>query len=246
MKLHKQTILITGGSSGIGLELAKQLVAKQNNVIICGRSSERLSQAKAEIGNVHTFTCDVSQARDRIELMAWISAYHPACNMLVNNAAIVHRTNFCDDPEMLEKAEREINTNLFAPIALTKMFLAFRDNKPSTAIVNITTGLVYAPRAVYPIYNATKAGLHAFTQVLRHQNAELPLKIIEVMMPVVNTPWHQGHAPKIAITPAKAVREMITGIEKGKQEIKVGAVKLLYILARIAPSFAFKKINQIS
>jgi uncharacterized oxidoreductase len=105
--------------------------------------------------------------------------------------------------------------------------------------------LIYAPRAVYPIYNATKAALHSFTQVLRHQVKELPLDVIEVMMPAVATLWHKGSIPKIAIPPAKAVNEMIQKLESGATEIRIGRVKILYALSRIAPAFALRKINQV-
>jgi uncharacterized oxidoreductase len=89
--------------------------------------------------------------------------HHASCNVLINNAAIVNKTDFSTDDGMLEKAELEIRTNLLAPIALAKIFLPLFEKHAHSAIVNVTTGLVYAPRAVYPIYNATKAGLHSST-----------------------------------------------------------------------------------
>lgn len=245
MKLQNNTVLITGGSSGIGLALAKELLKKQNTVIICGRSQSKLAQAKRDLPEVHTLSCDISKAAERTKLFNWISENHPTCNILINNAAIVSKTDFRSDEAMLAKAEQEIQTNLMAPIALCKLFLPLLEQNKSAAIINITTGLIYAPRALYPIYNATKAGLHAFTQVIRHQLQEVPVDIIEVMMPAVNTPWHQGNAPKIAISPEKAVGEMIAKLEKGQQEIRVAGVRLLYALSRIAPSFAFKKINAL-
>lgn len=245
MKLQNNTVLITGGSSGIGLELTKILLNKQNTVIICGRSIQKLAQAKRDLPEVHTLPCDISKAAERTKLLNWISGHHPTCNMLVNNAAIVSKTDFRSDEDMLEKAEQEIQTNLIAPIALCKLFLPLLEQNHHAAIINITTGLVYAPRAVYPIYNATKAGLHAFTQVIRHQLIDVPVDIIEVMMPAVNTPWHQGNAPKIAITSEKTVEEMIAKIEKGQKEIRIAGVRILYALSRIAPSFAFKKINEV-
>jgi uncharacterized oxidoreductase len=246
MKIQHQTVLITGGSSGIGFELARQLLAKQNTVIICGRSSEKLAQAKEKLPAVNTFACDISQEAGREQLFRWVSQYHPSCNVLINNAAIVHRTDFRTDDGILEKADQEINTNLVAPIAFCKMFLPLFERHQHAAIINITTGLVYAPRAVYPIYNATKAALHAFTQVLRFQLQAFPVRVLEVMMPVVDTPWHKGQVPAIAISPKKAVDEMIVKIERNEQEIRIGAVKILYILSRIAPAFAFKKINRLS
>jgi uncharacterized oxidoreductase len=245
MKLQHQTVLITGGSSGIGLELAKQLIAKQNSVIICGRSAERLAEAKVIIPQVHTFPCDISNENDRLKLFEWVITHHPACNVLVNNAAIVHKTNFHTDPEIIQKAVQEIATNLIAPIALTKAFLKRFEQQNASAVINITTGLIYAPRAVYPIYNATKAALHSFTQVLRYQLRELPVDVIEVMMPAVATPWHNDNVPKIAISPAKAVYEMIEKLENGANEIRIGKVNILYALSRIAPAFAFRKINQL-
>ena len=246
MKLQQHTILITGGSSGIGLELAKQLIAKQNTVIICGRSPERLADAKAVLPQVHTFPCDISISDDRRKLVEWLTRTHPQCNVLINNAAVVHKTNFHLDEQIVEKAELEINTNLVAPIALTKLLMPVFVRKPQSAIVNITTGLVYAPRAVYPIYNATKAALHSLTQVLRRQIKDLPVGVIEVMMPAVATPWHKGEVPKIAISPERAVSEMVLRVERGEQEIRIAGVRILYWLSRVAPAFAFKKINQIS
>jgi uncharacterized oxidoreductase len=246
MKLQHQTVLITGGSSGIGLELARQLLEKQNTVIICGRSAQKLAWAREKLPEVNIFACDISQEADREQLFRWVSQHHPSCNMLFNNAAVVHKTDFRTDENILEKADLEIKTNLMAPMALSKMFLPLFEQRPDAAIINITTGLVYAPRAVYPVYNATKAGLHAFTQVLRFQLKAVPVQVLEVMMPVVDTPWHKGEVPAIAISPKKAVDEMIAKIERNEQEIRIGAVKILYALARIAPAFAFKKINQVS
>jgi uncharacterized oxidoreductase len=245
MNLQHQTVFITGGSSGIGLELAKQLIAKQNTVIICGRSAERLAEAKRIIPGVHTFPCDISIIDERTRLVEWMAVNFPSCNILINNAALAHKALFDSDEGMLEKADLEIHTNLIAPIALCKLFLPFLKSKRDSMIINITTGLVYAPRAVYPVYNATKAALHSFTQVIRHQLSHLPLRIVEVFMPVVDTPWHKEDVPKIAIAPDVAVKEMIAKIEKVKLEIRVGKVGLFYLVSRIAPGFAFKIINKV-
>lgn len=245
MKLKNNTILITGGSSGIGLELTRRLHENGNTILICGRSVEKLEFVKKEIPAVQVYPCDLSDPAQRQELYNWVANNHPSCNVLINNAATVHKTNFLADKEMIEKTESEVQTNLIAPIVLSKLFLPMLMKNKDAAIINITTGLIYAPRAVYPIYNATKSGLHAFTCVLRHQLSAEPVKVVEVMMSAVDTPWHQGDPPKVAISPQKAVAEMLHKLEKGKEEIKIGGVKILYMLSRIAPSFAFKKINQL-
>lgn len=245
MNLQNNTILITGGSSGIGLELARVLIEKGNSVLICGRSKEKLDEAKRKLPSIHTFSCNIALLADCEKLSEWVHTHHKGCNVLINNAAIVHKTTFMEDDEMIAKADLEIQTNLVAPVVLCKLLLPLLTKNESPTIINITTGLVYAPRVIYPIYNATKAGLHAFTQVLRHQLQQTPVNVIEVMMSVVDTPWHKGHPPKSAITTEKAVREMITKLEKGEKEIRIDKVKLLYILSRIAPGFAFRKINQM-
>jgi uncharacterized oxidoreductase len=245
MKLRNRTILITGGSSGIGLQLAKALITQQNTVIICGRSESKLNEAKSQLPGVEIVSCDIGLAAGREQLIKILKDRFPACSVLINNAAIVHKTNFLSDDAMIEKTEAEVRTNLIAPIVLSKLFLHHVQGLSESAIINITTGLVYAPRAVYPIYNSTKAALHTFTQVLRHQLKKEKTRIIEVMMPVVDTPWHKGEVPSIAISPEKAVTEMILKIENGGQEIRVGAVSKLYFLFRISPRLAFRVINNI-
>ncbi|WPP52408.1 SDR family oxidoreductase [Catalinimonas niigatensis] len=244
MKLKDNTILITGGSSGIGLELAKVLTSKGNRVLICGRSAAKLKQAREAIPEVEIFACDLSKQSERLELYKRVAENYPECNVLINNAAVVSRTDFRTDEAMIEKAEAEIQTNFMAPIALSKLFLPLLEKNANPAIINITTGLVYAPKASYPIYNATKAALHSFSQVLRHQLQENPVKIIEVLMTVVDTPWHGGEVPKMAISPQEAVKEMLRKLEKGQQEIRIAKVGMLYLLSRILPRLAFKLINR--
>ena len=244
MEIKDQTILITGGSSGIGLELARVLTEKGNTVLICGRSAQRLKEAKNAIPQLHTIQCDVASPNDRDLLVNWVRTHHPQCNMLVNNAAIVHKTSFLDDDAIVEKAEHDMLVNFLAPLAITRELMPILLKNKKASIVNITTGLVYSPRAVYPVYNATKAALHSFTQVLRRQVAALPITIVEVFMTAVDTPWHQGTPPPVAISVDKAVAEMVAGLEKGKLEIRISRVKLLYLLSRFFPSLAFNVINR--
>lgn len=245
MVLQNNTVLITGGSSGIGLALAKKLLESNNNVLICGRTLEKLQRAKKKLPDLHYLQCDISKPSDCKRLRNWIREEHPYCNILINNAAIVHVENFFRDDDILDKADAEIQTNLMAPIRLTKLFVPILNNNENPSIITITTGLVYVPRTIYPFYNATKSALHSFVQVLRSQSADAPIDIIEVQFPAVDTPWHQGNPPDIAITAKEAVSKMIKGIEKGDKEVRVGKVKLLYLLSRLAPNFAFRKLNSL-
>ena len=180
MILQNNTILITGGSSGIGLELAKRLIEKNNKVIICGSSKEKLEKAKAKYPYIEIFQCDLSKEKECERLAHWVQEKYPECNILINNAAIVHIADFYKDEKILEKANTEIHTNLIAPITLTKLFIPLLEKKSNPKLINITSGLVFVPKAVYPFYNATKAALHSFTQILRMQMDKSAIDILEV------------------------------------------------------------------
>lgn len=244
MVLQNNTILITGGSSGIGLELAKRLIESNNMVLICGRTPDKLQLAKQKLPQIKYLQCDISKPPDCERLRNWVLEEHPDCNVLINNAAIVHIENFFQDDDILDKADAEIQTNLMAPIRLSKLFAPILNSKKNPAIITITTGLVYVPHTIYPFYNATKSALHSFVQVLRSQSSD-SIDIIEVQFPAVDTPWHQGNPPEIAISVEEAVGEMIKGLEKGDKEVQVEKVKLLYLLSRLAPELAFRKLNSL-
>jgi len=245
MKLMNSTVLITGGSSGIGLELSKVLVENGNKVIICGKSEEKLTNAQKLIPGLMTYQCDLSDSNECAAMADWLIKNHPGLNVLINNAAIVNKINFLEDENALKLAENEFQTNLLAPIRLISLLhKTLKKNNPS-AIINITTGLIYAPRSIYPFYNASKAALHSFTQVLRLQPGCENMKVVEVMFPAVDTPWHKGSPPKIAIPARKAVDEMMKGLEKGRSEIRVGGARILYLLSRLAPKFTLRKVNEI-
>lgn len=245
MKLKNNTVLITGGSSGIGLELSKVLVQKGNKVIICGKSNEKLMAAKKLEPKLITYQCDLSDSQECINLSRQIAENHPDLNILINNAAIVNKIDFIKEDNVVELAINEYQTNLIAPIRLIKLLYKTISANDDSAIINITTGLIYAPRVIYPFYNSSKSALHSFTQTLRIRLKDEKVKVVEVMFPAVDTPWHKGTPPRIAISAGLAVSEMVKGLEKGNLEIKVGGVKKLYFISRLAPAFALKIINQI-
>lgn len=246
MKLRNNTVLITGGSSGIGLQLSSVLIQHGNTVIICGKSQEKLDAAKNSEPKLVTYQCDLSDRKQCAELAMKVVRDYPDLNVLVNNAATANRIEFLNNENAMEIAENEYQTNLLAPIRLIKLLHHTIAKNDSPAIINITTGLIYAPRAIYPFYNSGKAALHSFTQTLRMELKNTGTEVIEVMFPAVDTPWHKGTPPSIAITPQEAVTEMIKGLKRGKSEIRIGGSKILYLLSRLAPGFALKKVNQIS
>jgi uncharacterized oxidoreductase len=246
MEISNSTIIITGGSSGIGFEMCRQLIKRGNKVITCSRSLEKLTAVKKQLPDLIIYQCDIAQETECRVFTEWIIRNHPQVNVLINNAAIVSQTNFTEDDFILEKMKNEMATNLLAPIRLIKFLYPVLIQNSNSKIINITTGLVYIPRTIYTFYNASKAALHSFTQVLREQVKNENIKIIEVLFPAVDTPWHNGNPPKIAISPEKAVTKMLKGIARNKIEIRIAKVRLLYLLFRFLPQFAFKKINNIS
>ncbi len=187
MKLGGNTILITGGGSGIGLALAKRFLAAESEVILCGRRQQTLETAKRECPKFHTFVCDVSQASERVRLAQRLTSDFPRLNVIINNAGVQNRPPSVLQSQEWSDTEREIATNLSAPIHLAMLFAPHLAKQKAAAIINVTSGLSFSPLAFMPVYCATKAALHSFTLSLRHQLVNTSVSVIEVVPPAVQT-----------------------------------------------------------
>ena len=187
MHVKGNTILITGGATGIGLALAEAFVEAGNKVIICGRRENRLAEAKKKVPALYTRKCDVTIEADRKALFDWIKTDFKDLNMLVNNAGIQKTADFTRGAKELEKAGDEITTNLTAPIRLTALFTPLLMKQKAAAIFNVSSGLGFVPIAMMPVYCATKAGLHSFTVSLRYQLRDTSIKVFEIIPPAVET-----------------------------------------------------------
>jgi uncharacterized oxidoreductase len=187
MILTNQTVLITGGASGIGLALAKRFHARGNTVIICGRDVEKLNAAKTQMRGLVTLRADVSNADERVKLFATVTRDFPALSVLVNNAGIQNQPPSLLEQQDWSSHDNEIAINLEAPVHLSMLALPFLAHKPAAAIINITSGLAFVPLARLPVYCATKAALHSFTQSLRHQAKAANVTVIELAPPAINT-----------------------------------------------------------
>jgi uncharacterized oxidoreductase len=186
MRTSNNTVLITGGASGIGLALAVRFVNAGSTVIVCGRREAKLREAKEINGRLNTLVADVSTSAGRAALVESAQRDFPGLNVLVNNAGIQRRIRVADQ-EPWDATREELATNLGAPIHLTRLLLPHLMSKPDAAIINITSGLAFAPLARTPVYSATKAALHSFTLSLRHQLKDTPVKVIEIAPPAVDT-----------------------------------------------------------
>jgi uncharacterized oxidoreductase len=183
MKLSSNKILITGGASGIGLGLARRFVEEGNEVLICGRRAYALEDAAAEVPGIITRVADLSTAEGRIELYEWVAKEHPDTNVLVNNAGIQQWMSI-EDEDFLERAEIEIATNIEAPVHLTALFVKLDS---LDTIMNVTSGLSFAPLAKTPVYSGTKAFFHSFTLSSRYLLKPKGIEVIEIIPPAINT-----------------------------------------------------------
>jgi len=186
MDVGANTILITGGASGIGLALAERFLQAGSEVIVCGRREEKLREAQARHPRLAIRVCDVAEERERVALFDWAVAAFPRLNVLVNNAGIQRRVQLAA-PEAWHETRQEIAINLEAPIHLSRLFIPHFLTQARPAIVNVTSGLAFSPLAGVPIYCATKAALRSFTLSLRHQLASTPIRVVEIVPPAVNT-----------------------------------------------------------
>jgi uncharacterized oxidoreductase len=221
LKLSGNSILITGGATGIGFELARQLVALGNDVTICGRRRERLDEAKSNVPALNTIVADVSDRTARERLAQSL----PQTNMLVNNAGVQHLFDFRDAAQ-LARIDEEIAINLTALIHLTSLFIPIVERNEQPAIVNVSSGLAFAPLARIPIYCATKAAVHSLTMSLRHQLRDSGIRVFEVIPPIVTSELGAYHRPQEvkdrALPTDAAVARMIEGLEQDELEIAIG------------------------
>jgi uncharacterized oxidoreductase len=187
MKISGNTVLITGGGSGIGLALAEALLGRKNEVILCGRRLERLRAAKKRLPEIHIRVCDVSVGQSRHALVDWLLSGFKYLNLLVNNAGIQRSVDFLKGPRDLADADEEIATNLTAPIHLSALLIPHLKRKKEAAIVNISSGLAFTPLAAVPVYCATKSAVHSLSLCLRHQLRDTSVRVFEIAPPMVST-----------------------------------------------------------
>lgn len=247
MKMKNNTILITGGTSGIGYEFARQL-CEENTLIITGRDQEKLDIAKKELKNVHTFRCDIANPQEVTALYAQVSRMFPELNMLINNAGIMKKIDLQKEAD-INAFTQEIDTNLIGTIRMSTQFLPLLQKQKRAAIVNVTSALAFVPLANTPVYCATKAALHSFTDSLRIQLKNTNVKVFEVAPQVTETPlidaFDRNEQKSMNIMHvSKLVKIAIKKMECGISEIKPGQSGALKMISRFSPGFALKMLNK--
>lgn len=244
MKLTGNTVLITGGSTGIGLALAKALLAKGNTVLICARTQENLDDAKEQLPELITYCCDVADHKQRKRMFEQIRAANHSINVLVNNAVIMTNYDLArTDEQSMSKIRQEININLVAPIELTHELLPVLKSNPGATIVNFNSPQGVVPGARTPILSATKAGLHSYSRSLRLHLLAEQIKVVNVFPPGVETS-ETANLDFSKISAEKFVSQLLVQLERGSEEIWIGQGRALRILSHISQRFAFTMLNK--
>ena len=239
MNFDKRLVLVTGGTAGIGRELARQLVAKGARVIITGRDKARLEEMAALSPNITTYRSDFSVAGDVDRLVANIAQVHPDLSLVINNAGVQAEMKLTDGNAQLDEIRRELAINLDAVIAVTIGLLPVVSARGGGAIVNISSGLGVVPKAASPVYCAAKAAVRSFTKTMRYQceDDETGVRMTDVIMTLVDTGMTKGRG-RGKTSPAKAAAAVLRGIAAERDEIWIGKTKILRVLNRLLPRFA--------
>jgi uncharacterized oxidoreductase len=250
MNMKQRTILITGGSSGIGLELAKELLRRDNTVIVTGRDPKRLDDAKRALPGLNIAQSDVADPASIARLHGEMLANFPRLDTLINNAGIMRNLNLETERDLLD-VTREVEINLCGPIRMVQQFLPHLKTRGNALIVNVSSGLAFVPMPIAPIYCATKAAMHSYTQSLRVQLSGTGVAVIELAPPGVETPLFRGEFAEETKgqkpMPVDAlVRHAIRGIEAENSEIRPGLSNVLKAMSRIAPEFMLGQLVKMS
>jgi uncharacterized oxidoreductase len=250
MILRNNTILITGGTSGFGLEFAAQLLKLGNTILVTGRDQERLDQASKSLPGIHTFRSDVSDPGAIQRLYQEVTRQFPNLNVLINNAGEMRKVALQDPATPLLDITREVEINLSGPIRMVQQFLPHLRKQKTAAIVNVTSGLALVPFPLAPVYGATKSGLRSYTKSLRAQLKNTTVKVFELVAPAAKTPLNDKFAGDVdsnmLMEPDKLIAVAIKGMQKDKFEIYPGLAKVIRIMSRLAPGVLFGQMVKMS
>jgi len=244
MKLSGRTILITGGSAGIGLAFALKFSELGNQVIVTGRRQAVLDAVKAKHPKLHTIQSDVADFGQIAALAARVKMEFPKLDVLMNNAGVMFHKNLTAPTSDLAGLMAEMNINVGGVIGMTSAFIDILTANRGT-LINVSSALAFVPMPSAPIYSASKAAIHAYTQSLRFQLENTGVEVIDLMPPAIKTELAAEIAESdvfTVITTDELVKQSFASFKAGTLEIRPGQAKQLALMRRIAPNFINRRL----
>lgn len=246
MKTTNQTILITGGGSGIGLALAKRLKEAGNKVIITGRNQAKLEDAAKTIMADAYYICDITNHSEVIALTEALKVSFPDLSILINNAGLVKPFPLAKSTDLVTHAKQEMETNLFGNMMLTELLIPLLNKQHESAIVNISSVAAFAPSMLLPGYSISKAALHAYSTVLRLTLAQQgKIKLFEVLPPLVDTKFSKEIKVEGKMSVEQVANEVLEALSQNRYEVHMGSGTQLYEAFRKSPDDALYAMNRI-
>ena len=247
MRLTNRTVLVTGGSAGIGLAFALKFLELGNTVIVTGRRQAVLDEVKARHPGLHTIQSDIADPAQIAALAAKVKAEFPKLDVLMNNAGVGQARNLAVPASDLAALTAEIDINLNGPIRMTSALIDLLTVNRGT-VINVSSALAFVPLPSNPIYCATKAAVHSYTQSLRFQLADAGVEVIELMPPAVRTDLTGDFAEHgvAMITTDALVSKSFAKLRAGASEIRPGQSNQLAFMRRLAPGFINRQLWKAS
>lgn len=223
-------VLITGGTSGVGAAMTRALLGAGHKVVVLAR---RVGEMPVQPG-LFTHDCDLSDPASIAAVATDVASAHPDLQILINNAGVQHALTLLDPGSTPQMLQDEVMVNLLAPALLVRALAPGIIARGGGAIVNVSSGLAFFPKECAGLYAAAKAGVHSFTQSLRYQMEGQGVAVIEVILPLVDTPMTAGRS-KGKISAEAAATAILQGLARGKPVICVGAARALPLIQALAP-----------
>lgn len=237
MNTGNNVILITGGTSGIGLEIVQQFYALGNKIIVTSKNENNLEKLKFSFPKIETIVCDLGNMHSVSNLVERCLKDYNDINIIINNAGIQNNYSLIDKNEAYDEIEEEIRINFISPMQIINGMLPILVDKTNAAIINVSSCLALFPKKSAPIYCASKAALHIGTKSLRYQLENTAIKVFEIIPPLVDTPMTEGRG-KGKVSSKQLVDEFLRNFKRDKFESNIGKTKVLRIIHRIFPKFA--------
>lgn len=246
MKTSGNVILITGGASGIGLELARKFSSLDNKLILVGRNRKKLQQQASLLPNAVSYVCDITSEEEVDGLVQFVKDEFGKLSVLVNNAGVANIHSLSEGKNAFGIASEEMHTNYLSVIRITEKFLPLLQSSEEAAIVNNSSVVAFVPAASLATYSASKAALHSYTQSLRISlQKSTHIKVFELMPPLVDTEFARK-IPGEKITAEEVAETTIYALQNDIFEIHVASTSAIYKLFLNSPELALKQMNRLN